>query len=494
MLLALLGVVGVGAWIGRRSPTIDARSADRDEDDAHAPLALTAPPLAGSGRRRAELAAQVSVDEEAPIEAPADAPSAASSAVLAPGPTQFRVHHGDDAIVGAELRARRTDDPPVIGAAGLRYTTGGRGLMRFEPAPHAEAARLETQAAAQEATLATTDAAGGAVARLRSGVYQFSAWRDDGSDVWIGRADAVIQDGDAATVDLEVMRAVRIAGRVRDERGVAVADVAVQAWAASDTRVARASARVRTDATGRFTLLGFEREPHVVRAYGTLRGFFGECPSPTLPEPTPEWRGSTATVGVEDLTRVELLVRSIEPLRLALTGRSITDYGVRTFPPTPATPGVWIASGGWGARTSPAMAPAFVRVDQGTGCPWFALNFKGSGPVVGARSPGGLRQIALEASRRVEGTVTPTARWRQVRAFVRTETGERVEFADCSVADGRRFAIDDAPSSSFELAAFEETTRIGPWVEVRAGGDLADVVVPIDSDATSKESDRESDR
>lgn len=495
LLLFLCGAAGLALWVTRPPSDVPTSASSSTPGPATPPSARPGDvPLAGAGRPPSSRPATTPDAATDAGEAPSTpAATEAPSAPLPRTPVRVLVRQDGRPVADAMVTLERVGDAPpspYAKAIGIDFLT--------PPVP--DQLRSRFQRTPLEPVVLRTDGAGVAVSALPVGAYELRARRDDDDDVAaIGVADASVVGLAEVTIELELERAARVEGIVVDRDGRPVDSVFVQTWAASDAGTERASARLPTGIDGRFALMGFGRETHVVAVFGSVGSWLdGSGVSEERPAPTWSVEGTRVTVAKDALRDVRIVVDRSEPTVVEMRGPHGRGYGVNDFPPQPVEPGVWVTSGGWGSMSfgERAASALFVVVPEGTGCPWYVGRPADRGPFVVARKPGGLRVVTLAPARVVSGTLAADPRAGHVRGFLRAPNGDRVEFAVVAANEGggeadgeavtklsaRTWKFVDAPSDTFDMAAYEGNTRRGPWIEVRAGTDAVEgLLVPVDA-------------
>lgn len=492
LLLLLCGAAGLALWATRPSSDVPTSALSSTPGPATPPSARPGDlPLAGSGRPPSSHPA-------ATPDAATDAPSTPSAteppaAPLPRTPVRVIVRQDGRPVADALVTVERVGDArsPSSDSAAIE--------IDFMTPPVPDRLRHRFHRTPLEPVLLRTDGAGVAVTELPAGEHALRARRDDDDVAAIGVADANVVGQAEVTIELELERAVRVEGIVVDRDGRPVAGVPVQTWAASDADATRASARVPTGGDGRFALLGFAAEPHVVAAFGSVASFLdGNDVTDERPSLPSRVAGTKVTVAPGGLRDVRIVVDLVEPTVVEMRGAHGRGFGVNDFPPQPVEPGVWVMSGAWGTVSfgERVVGGLYAVVPEGTGCPWYVGRPADRAPFVVARKPGGLRVVTLAPARVVSGTLAADPRAGHVRGFLRAPNGDRVEFGvvaaneRASEADGegavkhspRTWKFVDAPSDTFDVAAYEGNIRRGPWVEVRAGTDAVEgLVVPVDA-------------
>ena len=216
------------------------------------------------------------------------------------------------------------------------------------------------------------------------------------------------------------------------------------------------------------------------------------------------------TVAPGALRAVRIVVTRAVPTVIELHGVEERKFHGGEFHPTPEEPGVWLDVGGIGSFSTGAVPDGvmYVVVPEGVGCPWYVGQCADRAPFVVARKPGGLRIVMLAPARVVSGTLAADSHAGSVRGFLRAPNGDRVEFGpaiidlhararavagpnDSADAEARdcqypvplpTWKFMQAPSDTFEVAAYDGDIRRGPWVEVHAGTDAVEgLLVPVDA-------------
>ncbi len=504
LLLFLCGAAGLALWATRPPSDVPTSALSSTPGPATPPSARPGDvPLAGSGRPPSSRPATTPDAATGGSDAPST-PSATEppSAPLPRTPVRVIVREAGGPVADALVTLERVGDARSPSSDHVALGSGFRSRIAIDfsmTPPVADQLRHRFHRTPLEPVLLRTDGAGVAVTELPAGEYALRARRDDDDVASIGVADANVVGQAEVTIELELERATRVEGIVVDRDGRPVDSVLVQTWAASDAGIERASARLPTGADGRFALMGFGREAHVVTVFGSVGSLLeGNWVSEERPTPTWSVEGTRVTVAKDALRDVRIIVDRVEPTVVEMRGPQGRGYGVNDFPPQPVEPGVWVTFGGWGSSSfgERAASTLFVVVPEGTGCPWYVGRPADRSPFVLARKPGGLRVVTLTPARAVSGTLAADPRARHVRGFLRAPNGDRVEFGvvraneGASEADGegavklspRTWKFVDAPSDTFDVAAYEGNVRRGPWVEVRAGTDAVEgLVVPVDA-------------
>lgn len=325
---------------------------------------------------------------------------------------------------------------------------------------------------------------------VRAGWYAVEARLERSDTVGLGYADGAATGPGPVTFDVSLEAAARVEGVVVDRDGQPVPYVRVQAWPAADARAKRASELAVTDAEGRFSLLGFGREPHVVAVVSP------SATEPDIelhdepPEVKPEVAATTVVVPAGALRDVRVVVDRAAPMLLELRRVGVRNYTEAEHETAPAEAGVWLALGGWGFESSgAARATVLYRVVYGgVGCPWYVAQSLDRAAFVVARRPGGRQTVTLTPGRVVSGRLERPANAAQVRAFLRAPNGDRVEFDVRStklVVEGggaAEWSFGVAPTDAFDVAAYDGDVRRGPWVSIPAGtSPVEGVLVPIDA-------------
>ena len=512
LLLSLCGAAGLALWATRPPSDVPTSASSPTAGPATPPSARPGDvPLAGAGRPPSSRPA--TTPDAATDAGDAPSPSSATeppSAPLPRTPVRVLVRQDGRPVAGAYVSLARLGDVRTANASARnRGGIEDLGFGPSTPAPMADPIRQRFQNWIPEVRTGSTSASGETTVELTSGHYRVRAHLDD-EEVWaIGFSEADVDGEREVTIEVALEPAVRVEGVVVDGEGRTVGGVRVQAWAASDTRVTRASAPYLTNEDGRFSLLGFGREPHVVAVLGIYRSLWTGSPFlDTRPEPPPSVEGTRVTVAPGALREVRIVVTRAEPTVIELRGVTVRGFHSSDFPPAPDEPGAWLDSGGFGSFSTGAVPNGvlYVVVPEGVGCPWYVGQCHERAPFIVARKPGGLRVVTLAPTRVVSGTLAADPGAGIVRGFLRAPDGDRVQFGTAIVdtrpsarpvggpndgagdvgRDGlrpaplRTWRFMQAPSDAFDMAAYEGNIRRGPWVEVRAGTDAVEgLVVPV---------------
>ena len=500
LLLLLCGAAGLALWATRPSSDVPTSALSSTPGPVIPPSARPGDvPLAGGAARDAPRATAEPVPADEPSSPVVEHPRPSGDPKPAPEPTTpVRVVVREDGrlVEGATVMCKRVgkvdDAGKVVRTVEVR--SGWSVASEYARMPGVRVPGRDPFRGTSIDASGPTEGGGAASFAVRAGWYEILARLEGIDTVGFGYVEGSVAGPGPVTFDVVLEEAVRVQGAVVDRDGQPVPYLRVQVWPAADARAKRASEPAITDEAGRFSLLGFGREPHVVAVVSA------SATEPDIElhdeplEVEAEVAATTVVVPAGALRDVLVVVDRVAPMVLELRGVNGRSYWESDLEVAPAEAGVWLGAGGWGVEsTGTRRADVLYRVVYGAvGCPWYVAQSADRAAFIVARRPGGRQAVTLAPGRLVSGRLGPAGTAAQVRAFLRAPNGDRVEFDVRST----KLVVEDegaaewsfrvAPTDAFDVAAYDGDVRRGPWVSIPAGASPVEgTLVPIDAPAAT---------